>query len=67
MLLANQNWGNILNELITNLMHDVHNNKVPSGILTIFQKTSSCHSYNRLRVIPHFSSGIVERAKRERA
>ena len=23
--------------------------------------------YNRLRVVPHFSSGIVERAKRERA
>ena len=23
--------------------------------------------FNRLRVVPHFSSGIVERAKRERA
>ena len=27
-------------------MHDVHNNKVSSGILNLFQKTSSCHSYN---------------------
>ena len=27
-------------------MHDVHNNRVPSGILNLFQKTSSCHSYN---------------------
>ena len=27
-------------------MHDVHNNSVPSGILNLFQKTSSCHSYN---------------------
>jgi len=25
------------------------------------------HIYIRLRVVPHFSSGIVERAKRERA
>ena len=31
---------------ISNLMHDVHNNKVSSGILNLFQKTSSCHSYN---------------------
>ena len=28
-------------------MHDVHNNMVPSGILNLFQKTSSsCHYYN---------------------
>ena len=27
-------------------MHDVHNNRVPSVILNLFQKTSSCHSYN---------------------
>ena len=27
-------------------MHDVHNNRVPSGILNLFQKTISCHSYN---------------------
>ena len=27
----------------------------------------SIHSFIRLRVVPHFSSGIVERAKRERA
>ena len=26
-----------------------------------------CSHYTRLRVVPHFSSGIVERAKRERA
>ena len=25
------------------------------------------HGFNRLRVVPHFSSGIVELAKRERA
>ena len=30
----------------SNLMHDVHNNMVPSGILNLFQKTSSCHYYN---------------------
>ena len=33
-------------QTISNLMHDVHNNKVPSAILNLFQKTSSCHSYN---------------------
>ena len=27
-------------------MHDVHNNMVPSGILNLFQTTSSCHYYN---------------------
>ena len=26
-----------------------------------------CQTQTRLRVVPHFSSGIVERAKRERA
>ena len=31
-----------------NLMHDVYNNKVPSGILNLFQKTNSCLSYNTL-------------------
>ena len=25
------------------------------------------NAYDRLRVVPHFSSGILERAKRERA
>ena len=36
--------------MIYNLMHDVYNNnlKVPSGILNLFQKTNSCHSYNTL-------------------
>ena len=33
-------------QTISNLMHDVHNNMVPSGILNLFQKTSSCHYYN---------------------
>ena len=27
-------------------MHDAHNNMLPSGILILFQKTSSCHYYN---------------------
>ena len=27
-------------------MHDGHNNILPSGILNLFQKTSSCHYYN---------------------
>ena len=27
-------------------MHDVHDNMVPSGILNLFQTTSSCHYYN---------------------
>ena len=27
-------------------MHDVHNNNVSTRILNLFQKTSSCHSYN---------------------
>ena len=27
-------------------MHDVHNNNVPTSILNLFQKISSCHSYN---------------------
>ena len=27
-------------------MHNVHNNMVPSAILNLFQKTSSCHYYN---------------------
>ena len=27
-------------------MHDVHNNNVLTNILNLFQKTSSCHSYN---------------------
>ena len=27
-------------------MHDVHNNMVPSGILNLFQTTSSCYYYN---------------------
>ena len=31
---------------MSNLMHDVHNNMVPSGILNLFQTTSSCHYYN---------------------
>ena len=38
--------GFTLKLLILNLMHDVHNNMVPSGILNLFQKTSSCHHYN---------------------
>ena len=33
-------------QTISNLMHDVHNNMVPSGILNLFQTTSSCHYYN---------------------
>ena len=33
-------------QTISNLMHDVHNNMVPSGILNLFQKTSSCHYHN---------------------
>ena len=33
-------------QTISNLMHDVHNNMVPSGILNLFQTTSSCHCYN---------------------
>ena len=33
----------------------------------VFTKRRTVHESNRLRVIPHFSSGIVERAKRERA
>ena len=33
-------------QTISNLMHDVHNNIVPSGILNTFQKTSSCVYYN---------------------
>ena len=32
-------------QTISNLMH-LHNSKVPSGILNLFQKTSSCHFYN---------------------
>ena len=32
-------------QTISNLMH-VHYSKVPSGILNLFQKTSSCHFYN---------------------
>ena len=32
-------------QTISNLMHDVHNNMVPSGILNLFQ-TSNCHYYN---------------------
>ena len=30
-------------QTISNFIHDVHNNMVPSGILNIFQKTSRCH------------------------
>ena len=33
-------------QTISNLMHDVHNNMVPSCILNLFQTTSSCHYYN---------------------
>ena len=33
-------------QTISNLMHDVHNNMVPSCILNLFETTSSCHYYN---------------------
>ena len=33
-------------QTISNLMHNVHNNMVPSDILNLFQKTSSYHYYN---------------------
>ena len=33
-------------QTMSNLMHDVNKNKVPSGILNLFQKTCSCHSHN---------------------
>ena len=33
-------------QTISNLMHDAHNNMVPSGVLNLFQKTNSCHYYN---------------------
>ena len=33
-------------QTISNRMHYVHKNMVPSGILNLFQKTSSCHYYN---------------------
>ena len=32
-------------QTISNLMHDVHNNMVPSGISDMFQKISNCHYY----------------------
>ena len=35
--------------------------------LIILEFTRICLEDNRLRVVPHFSSGIVDRAKRERA
>ena len=36
-------------------------------IYLLWFTTKNHHIYIRLRVVPHFSSGIVERAKRERA
>ena len=35
----------ILDEYVSNLMHDINNNNAPLNILKLFQKTSSIHSY----------------------
>ena len=51
--------------------HHYHHHQVKLWRLNIVNflraQSTNIHQYNRLRVVPHFSSGIVERAKRERA